>query len=483
MTIEIKLPDLGEGIEDGKVIRVLVKEGDAVENGDSLLELETGKATLEIPSPQAGKVTRLHVSAGQTIPIGGIILSLESAMAGKPAATTAAAATSAGAASAPKESGGAIREPIKGNAAQSASTALGGAASRESYTGARPNPPIPLSAAGDHDAPFSKSGRPITADQRIAAPTENANTTQGMLPPAAPSTRKLARELGIDLRNVRGTGPGGRITRDDVVASVRQTSMAAARATATGRFAVQIPDAQEDRDRWGRILRQPLSRTRQAIAAQMARSNSTIPHVTNFDEADVTELERIRKTSAPDYAPSDIKLTLLPFVIKAVAQSLRMHPTLNASLDLEGAQTIYKDYVHLGIAVDTPRGLVVPLIRDADQISIPQIARALADLSQKARDNKLTLDEMRGGTFTISNLGAVGGLYSTPIINHPEVAILLLGRARLVPTYVDEQLHPRLIMPLSLSYDHRLVDGAVAARFLNEVKGYLQVPGRLLLAT
>jgi pyruvate/2-oxoglutarate dehydrogenase complex dihydrolipoamide acyltransferase (E2) component len=208
----------------------------------------------------------------------------------------------------------------------------------------------------------------------------------------------------------------------------------------------------------------------------------TIPHLTNFDDADVTELEHLRKASAAEYAKSNLKLTALAFVIKAVSLSLRQHPTVNASIDTEKGEIVYKDYVNVGLAVDTPRGLVVPVLRDCDQLSIPQIAQAIADTAEKAKSSQYGIEDLRGGTFTISNLGAVGGAYSTPIINWPEVAILLLGRSRKMPVIHEDKIESRLMMPLSLSYDHRIIDGAMAARFLNEVIGYLESPGRLLLA-
>jgi pyruvate dehydrogenase E2 component (dihydrolipoamide acetyltransferase) len=214
----------------------------------------------------------------------------------------------------------------------------------------------------------------------------------------------------------------------------------------------------------------------------MARSASTIPHVTNFDDADITELERIRKGSMADYV-GDVKLTMMSFVLKAVAMALKHHAEVNASLDLEHKQIIYKDYVNVGVAVDTPRGLVVPVMRDVDRLSIPQIAQSMARLADDARNARFKVDDLRGGTFTVSNLGAVGGTYSTPIINHPEVAVLLVGRSRKLPVVTDDDdIQVRLMMPLSLSYDHRLVDGATAARFLNDVIEFLEVPGRLLLA-
>ena len=285
--------------------------------------------------------------------------------------------------------------------------------------------------------------------------------------------RRLARELGVDLARVSGTGPGGRILREDVVAAVRQGSARGpARGAAGG----------SERDDWGPVRREQMSRMRRTIAANMVRSVSTIPHLTNFDDADVTELERLRKSSAEDHAKANVKLTALAFVIKAVSLSLRQHPMLNTSIDVEKGEILYKDYVNIGLAVDTPRGLVVPVLRGCDTMSIPEIAQAVAETAERAKHAQYGIEDLRGGTFTISNLGAIGGTYSTPIINWPEVAILLLGRTRKMPVVHEDRIEPRLLMPLSLSYDHRIIDGALAARFLREVIGYLESPGRLLLA-
>lgn len=297
--------------------------------------------------------------------------------------------------------------------------------------------------------------------------------------------RRFAREVGVDLGRVSGTGHGGRITRDDVLAAVRSAAAPPQPATAvSGASAepeVEVP-GEPSTDAWGPVHVDRISKIRATIAKNMVQSKATAPHVTNFDDADITELEQIRQSSKADYAAAGIKLTTMPFVMKSVAAALRRHPVINASIDVEAGQLIYKRYVNVGVAVDTERGLMVPVVRGADTMTIPQLARALAELADKARSNKITIDDMRGGTFTISNLGAIGGTYSTPVINVPEVAILLIGRSREMPVVVDGEIEPRLMMPLSLSYDHRMVDGAAAARFLNEVKGFLEAPGRLLLA-
>ena len=294
---------------------------------------------------------------------------------------------------------------------------------------------------------------------------------------AGPAVRRLARELGVDLRRVRPAS-GNRITEEDVRVHIRTSNQQAAAAAPQG----VTPPGSPDADSHGAVRREKMSRMRQTIARNMMESYSNIPQLTNFDDVDVTDLERIRKESKADYDNQGVKLTAMPFLVKACATALRHHPVINASISESGDEIVYKEYVNIGIAVDTERGLVVPVLRDADRKSIPLIARELADMAESARSGNFTVEDLRGGTFTISNLGAVGGTYSTPIINPPEVAILLAGRSRILPQYVNDQLQPRLVLPLSITYDHRIVDGAAAARFLNDVKRYLANPGRLLLA-
>jgi pyruvate dehydrogenase E2 component (dihydrolipoamide acetyltransferase) len=294
---------------------------------------------------------------------------------------------------------------------------------------------------------------------------------------AGPAVRRFAREVGVDLARVTGSGAGGRITREDVLAVVRQASQTAAAAPTKAPSSTATA-----RDNWGPIRVERMPKIRKTIAAKMHESWTTCPRVTNYDDADITDLEKIRVSSKDDYAKKGIKLTSLPFVIKAVASALRNHPTINASVDMEQDQIIYKEYVNIGIAVDTERGLVVPSLRNAGELSIAETARALAKLADNVRDGSFSMSDLQGSTFTISNLGAIGGTYSSPIINTPEVAILLVGRARKMPVVVDDEIAIRLMMPLSLSYDHRLVDGGTAARFLNDVIDFLEAPSRLLLA-
>lgn len=445
MATEFKLPDLGENIASGDVVTVFVSAGDVVKPGQALLEVETDKAVIEVPCPPGGRVASVLVKKGDTVKVGQTLVTLESA--GAAAAAPAPSKPAAAAAPAPPPPA-----PAK----------------KEAPAAAKPAP-APVAAA-----PAAAAVAPRV--QPVESEPEEAAAPNGAVEPAGPAVRRLARELGVDLARVRGTGPGGRIVREDVVAAVRQASAQGPAARSRGESAAT------ERDDWGPIRREQMSRMRKTIAANMVRSVQTIPHLTNFDDADVTELEHLRKASAPEYAKNNLKLTALAFVIKAVSLSLRQHPAVNASIDTEKGEIVYKDYVNVGLAVDTPRGLVVPVLRDCDQLSIPQIAQAIADTAEKAKNSQYGLEDLRGGTFTISNLGAVGGAYSTPIINWPEVAILLLGRSRKMPVVHEDRVEPRLMMPLSLSYDHRIIDGAMAARFLNEVIGYLESPGRLLLA-
>lgn len=449
MPIDFKLPNLGENIDSGDVVNVLVKEGDVITANQPVIEVETGKATVEIPSPTAGKIVKLLAEAGKTIKVGGVIAQIEATKGAAKAAPAAKQAPAAPAAKPPK--------PAEAE-----------------------KPAAPATAAEKPSAP-PPPAPPATAPAPTPAPA--AVEENGAAAPAGPATRRLARELGVDLHRVQGSGPGGRITRDDVIAAVRKSTAAPAKSApaAKGGKAVAV-EGVAGADNFGPIRRQAMTRVRKTIVASMTRS-LTIPQLTNFDDADITELERMRKGSMTGASAGDVKLTMLPFVMKAVAMSLRQHPNLNASLDLEKEEIVYKDYVHLGCAVDTDRGLVVPVIRDVDAMSIPTIAAEVNAIAEKAKANQLGLADYTGASFTISNLGSIGGTYSTPIINLPEVAILLVGRSRFLPTVINDKIEVRLMMPLSLSYDHRLIDGATAARFLNEVKNYLQVPGRLLLAS
>jgi pyruvate dehydrogenase E2 component (dihydrolipoamide acetyltransferase) len=441
MATDFKLPDLGENIASGDVVSVFVSVGDVVKPGQALLEVETDKAVIEVPCPPGGRVASVLVKKGDTVKVGQTLLTLEAAGSAPSVATPVAAA--------PAKPAPAAAPPAVAKVAPAVAKVA-------------PAEPAPV-------APPPAAVKPAGVEPEPAAPSSAVAAVE----PAGPAVRRLARELGVDLGRVKGSGPAGRILREDIVAAVRQGS-------AQGARSASAPSS--DRDDWGPVHREQMSRMRRTIATNMVRSVSTIPHLTNFDDADVTEMERLRKASADDHAKVNVKLTALSFVIKAVSLSLRQHPAMNSSIDVEKGEILYKDYVNIGLAVDTPRGLVVPVLRGCDELSIPQIAQAIAETAEKAKHAQYSIEDLRGGTFTISNLGAIGGTYSTPIINWPEVAILLVGRSRKLPVVQGDRIEPRLMMPLSLSYDHRIVDGAMAARFLREVIGYLESPGRLLLA-
>jgi pyruvate dehydrogenase E2 component (dihydrolipoamide acetyltransferase) len=469
MPTEVKLPNLGDGIDTGDVLEVLVKEGDTIAKDQGIIEIETGKATMQVPSATAGKIIKIHVGAGQTIPVGATLLTLEGADA---PAKAASPAPSKPAVTTPAEKAPAEKAPAEIAAKPAAPAPQPKAPSPESPAAAQPaSQPAPAPKPAATPRPASQSPAPSPPQ-----PTEVAEPAQDSNVAAGPAVRRFAREVGVDLARVTGSGPGGRITREDVLAVVRQASQTAAASPA------KTSSTATARDAWGPIRQERMPKIRKVIAAKMHESWTTAPRVTNFDDADVTDLEKIRVSSKEDYAKKGIKLTSLPFVIKAVASALKNHPAINAAVDLEHEQIIYKEYVNIGIAVDTERGLVVPSLRSADQMSVADVARALAQLSENVRDGNFSVADLQGSTFTISNLGAIGGTYSTPIINTPEVAILLIGRSRKLPVVVDDQIAIRLMMPLSLAYDHRLVDGATAARFLNDVIDYLEAPSRLLLA-
>ncbi len=464
MATEIKLPSLGEGVTSGDVLEILVKEGDSVKQGTGLMELETDKATMTVPCPTAGKIVSINVKQGETVQVGMVIATLEASSAAAPAPAAAP----------PKPAPAPAPEAPKPAPAAEAP---------------KPAPaPAPAPAAPKPAPVVERQATPATP-AAVAAPVAavaDGLDANGEIA-AGPAIRRLAREVGIDLSQVTGTGEGGRITRDDVMRSVRESGARAANnqlMTTSGNKSVSVAGGDpQSQNEYGPVRIERMTKIRKTIASQMHKSWSTVPRVTNFDDADVTDLELFRASSKDDYAAQGIRLTTMPFLIKAVAMALRRHPSVNAELDMENEQIIYKDYVNVGIAIDTERGLVVPNIRNADQMSIPDIAKALADLAARVRGGEFGVNELRGGTFTISNLGAIGGTYSTPIVNVPEVAILLVGRTRKLPVVMeDDSIKPRLMMPLSLSYDHRLVDGGTAARFLNELIAYMEAPSRLLLA-
>ena len=487
MSTEVNLPELGDGIESGDVLEIFVAVGDVISEGQDIVEMETDKATVPVPASVGGKVTKILVNEGDTIAIGGAILEVE-------AAEASATATPEPATPEPATPEPATPEPATPEPATPEPVAT------EPKPSVAPTPAPAAQPATTSPAPVSQppveTPPPVTqtaASQPVAA----ASSTTVI--PAGPAIRRFAREVGVDLSQVLGSGADGRITREDVLSVVRSASQSARATSATGSTTPAAKSATKlapktdtaaaslpgtaDVDNFGPIRVERMSKMRKTISKQMHASWSTVPRVTNFDDADITDLEHLRQSSKEDYAAQGLKLTTMPFLIKAVATALRHNPAINAIIDEENEQLIYKDYVNVGVAVDTDRGLVVPVMNNADAMGIPEVTRGLAEMAGKVRGGNFGVNDLRGGTFTISNLGTIGGQYSTPIVNVPEVAILLVGRSRKLPVVMpDDSIQARLMMPLSLSYDHRLVDGATAARFLNDVIGYLEAPSRLLLA-
>jgi pyruvate dehydrogenase E2 component (dihydrolipoamide acetyltransferase) len=425
------LPDLGEGIHEAEIQEVLVKEGAHVEEGDSILVVETDKAMVEVPSPYAGIVAKIHVAAGAVVQVGDVLMTFDATE-----ATTEAPA----------------REAVSREA--------------EKPTAEKPakEKPVPAAASPAAEAPAT----PI---------------------PASPATRRLARELAVDLHQVSPSGPTGRVTAEDVRAFAEQQGKAAEagppKKTGPTQPAPSPAEAQPDFSRWGGIERVPLRSVRRAIAKKTAESWSRIPHVSHYDLADITTLEHVRRDLAAEVGNGTLALTV--FVIKAAVTTLKTYPRFNASVDVEAEEIILKQYYHLNIAVDTERGLIAPVIRDVDRKSMAELAAELPDIAQRARDGETQLEEMQGGTFTITNIGSLGGRSFTPLINDPQVAILGMARASWQPVVQGRDdtpemtIIPRYLLPLVLAFDHRLLDGADAARFLGVVIHLLENPTSLML--
>ena len=451
---EVLVPDIGDfkGVD---VIEILVKPGDRVEKEGSLITLESDKATMEIPSPAAGIVRELRVKIGDKVAEGSLILLLEEAVEG-------------------------VAAPRPGETPPSAFTAP-----------PRPIAPPPVATiakagSGKADATSVSPPVPLLVPRTGPVPYEPAAAPAAFKAHASPSVRKFARELGVDLARVKGTGPKDRVTAEDVQGFVKGIMGAApapapAAVPAHGAALGLLEWPQVDFAKFGPVETKPRSRIKKLSAANLHRNWVMIPHVTQFDEADITDLEAFRKTSSADTERQGFKLTMLAFLIKACVTALRQYPEFNASLDRTGENLVVKGYYHIGVAVDTPDGLVVPVIRDADRKGVFDLARELAEISKLARDKKLKPGDMQGGTFSISSLGGIGGKSFTPIINAPEVAILGVSRSAMRPVYRDGQFVPRLMLPLSLAYDHRVIDGALAARFTTYLASVLSDIRRILL--
>lgn len=443
---EFRLQELGENISEGDLVRLMIAPGAKVSEGQPVMELETDKAVVEVPSSVSGIVKEVKVKEGEKIKVGQLIFTLE----GAPAQAGAV-----------RPARGPVEHVSGQHGARLAFQAAIRAEGKTEEQALPPDQPQPRPAAFSMPLQLGK-----------VAGTEHREPV-----PAAPHTRRLARELGVDIYEVKGTGPGGRISEDDVKAHAKAAlvalSTAAQAPPRAGHFiAPKLPDFAK----WGKIERVSMRGVRRKTAEHLAESWNTIPHVTQHDRADITELEHLRARFAPKAEQAGGKMTVTAIALKVCAAALKVFPQFNASIDMEKEEIVYKQYINIGVAADTDRGLLVPVIRDVDKKNIVELAVELSQLSQKAREKKITLADMEGGTFTITNLGGIGGTAFTPIVNHPEVAILGLSRSRMEPEWIGGKFEPRLILPLSLSYDHRLIDGADAARFLRWVAEAFEQP-------
>ena len=506
---DFTLPELGEQIEAGDVLRVLVKAGDTIAKEQPILELETDKATIEVPSSVAGTVKEIKVKTGDKVKVGQAILSYDEGTA--TTSTEAVAAKTGGEAGKPSqvkhapakagEQGGKAAPATSAEAAPGRPRSQGGEAggekvdetddmqpdvevddqsSRPDKSGVKDPTVGPQAAAGatdDNAARSDRGGNVVNITRGARAAAENA-APETPPAPAAPSVRRTARELGVEISEVQGTGANGRISIEDVKAHVKRlvTSGGGRGGAAAG---VALPDF----TRWGSVERQPMRAVRRKTAEHLSAAWASIPHVTQFDLADITGLEELRKKYIKQVEAAGGNLTVTSIAVKVIAAALRKFPQFNASIDMAADEVILKKYVNIGVAVDTDRGLLVPVIRDADQKNIVQLSVELAQLSEKARNRKISLEEMQGGCFSLSNLGGIGGTYFTPIVNAPEVAILGISRARMEPVYhkATGGFTPRFMLPLSLSYDHRAIDGADGIRFLRWVCEALEQPFLLAL--
>jgi pyruvate dehydrogenase E2 component (dihydrolipoamide acetyltransferase) len=447
-TQEIKVPDIGD-FESVDVIEVLVKPGDHISAEDPLITLESDKATMDVPSPKSGVVKEVLISIGDKVAEGSIVAVLNSdSNSDTPPEDSATTIPNTASVS---------ESEIKPSEAESHSESLPAPAEKSNPA---PQNELPV--------PSVKTGDPRT-------PTETGQSSS-RLPHASPAVRRFARELGVDLSQVKGSGPRERILEEDVQGFVKH---AISHNTGSQIGLPKLPDI--DFGKWGSIDLQPLSRIKKIAGKHLHQAWSSIPHVTHHDETDITDLEAFRKSLKIENEGSGIRITLLAFIIKAVVNALKAFPTFNASLSTNGENLILKNYFNIGVAVDTDDGLVVPVIKEVDQKGVLEIAQLLGDLSERARSGKLKSDELQGGCFSISSLGGIGGMSFTPIVNMPEVAILGLTKARIKPVWNGTEFRPRLMLPLDLSYDHRVIDGAEAARFTAHLVQVLEDSRRLLL--
>ncbi len=479
---DFNLPELGENIAAGDVLRVLVKPGDTLQKDQPVLELETDKATIEVPSSVAGQVKEVKVKAGEKVKVGQAILTVDDGGAADAAKPESARQESAKPESSTPAPAKAETPSVAAGANTAAKVPSDEPGLEQHVEGAKRAPEAADKSGTRRAAPSEESGdtdarsKVVDISRGARAAAEPVAAAEMPAAPAAPSVRRLARELGVDINQVTGTGAGGRISDEDVKNHAKRLVTGAVRGGGAA-AAEPLPDF----SRWGDVERQPMRAVRRKTAEHLSAAWSTIPHVTQCDLADITNLEELRKKYAKQAEAAGGNLTVTAIAVKIAAAALKVFPQFNASVDMTNDEIVLKKFVNIGVAVDTDRGLLVPVIRRADQKNIIQIASELAQLSEKARNRKITLDEMQGSTFSVSNLGGIGGTYFTPIVNAPEVAILGISRARVEPVWKDGQFVPRTLLPLSLSYDHRVIDGADGIRFLRWVVQAMEEPFVLAL--
>ena len=452
---EFRLPELGENIEQGDLVRLMISPGAKISEGQAVMELETEKAVVEVPSSVSGVVKEVLVKQGEKVKVGQVIFTVEGdSQAQQEAAKPVPSAESQ---AKPEEAKPALEDESSGQ--HGARLTFQAAIKSEGKTEEQALP--------RDQAPSAPSGFAMPAQLGKVAGTEHREPI-----PAAPHVRRVARELGVDIHEVKGTGPGGRISEDDVKAHSKALLTAAAQAPGVPLAASALPDFAK----WGKVERVSMRGVRRKTAQHLREAWTTVPHVTQQDKADITEIEHLRARFAAKAEEAGGKMTVTAIALKVCASALKVFPQFNASIDMAKEEIIYKQYINIGVAVDTDRGLLVPVIRDVDKKNIVELAVELTQLSKKARDKKLSPAEMEGGTFTITNLGGIGGTGFSPIVNYPEVAILGLSRSSTEPVWMNGKFEPRLVLPLSLSYDHRLINGADAARFLRWIAEALEQP-------
>lgn len=445
MKFEFKFPDIGEGLDEGVIMKWMVKEGDEIKEGDSVVEVETDKVTAEIPSPKTGKVLELKAEKGDTIHVGNVFIVIE--VEGEASDEAKDAPTPD-----PKENIG-EKEEVKDELDEKQEV-------------------VEEETAG-------VVGEVIASSEVIAPSTEEhvsakkIDKTEKVL--ATPVARQMAKDMGVDIGTVKGTGPNGRVMKEDIQNAKGKVSQQKVEEKAPAKAVSHEVSSDE------RVERIPLTKIRKTIAERMSQSRFTIPHTTAMDEIDITKLDEFRKKYKDVLVEEDVNLTYLPFITKAVIVALKQFPEFNSELDEENGELILKHFYNIGIATDTDRGLMVPVVKDVDRLSVVEIAKAIENVTTKAKENKISINELRGGTFSITNYGSIGGHFGIPIINYPEAAILGLGRVVKKPIVRDDEIVIAKVLPLSLSYDHRTIDGASGSRFLNVMKELLSDPDMLFL--